>query len=267
MLRYQIENKKWAGLQPSQLIRYHESIRHRNSGNHRLVFLGPSNYKLPDSEKPEGLVVISYKDLIKWIDEEYVETDSCEREYLEHLKSYFEAVEMKPFSKDEVQSLVYFSGAEKKMMEVVRQLSDDFGTLKKPQPAKGNFLLGHLSRDNFSMYYGIRYGSEWYFKEPLLENSPELIVYLKDTWDDVDQEKYNLKLNYIYNNIPKDPKHFRIDHYPRKGKDECRLAIRKPLIDFEGKDISEILKWFRSMIVLLLQNLEGTTNSIVNEPQ
>ena len=60
-----IENKKWAPLQDGQLHKYTEAMR-KDKKDYRLVFLSPSTYTLPESEKPEHLLTLKYKKIIDW---------------------------------------------------------------------------------------------------------------------------------------------------------------------------------------------------------
>lgn len=241
-----IENKKWAGLQDRQLHRYAEALKKRN-GNYKLVLLSPSSYVVPRKERPDGLVTISYKEIIEWIKNVSVNSE-FETSYLRYLLSYIEEMEMMPFEGDEIRSLLYYSVSLKKIDSILNGIRNDSdGQIEN---SLGNFKLFLRMIKDFPVYIGVRFGKNWYYSDNLLNDSPECLIYIKDNWNESEQATNNMRVKSIHSKLiaENDLQGEKIDFYPRKNRNECRLAIRHSLQDFENKNISEVVDWFNKMI-------------------
>lgn len=249
-----IENKKWARLQPRQLHRYAEALK-RKGDNYKLLFLSPSSYVLSEIDKPDGLVTISYKEIIEWV--KYLRIDyEFENAYWKYLLSFIEEMEMKPFEADEIKSLLYYSVCLKKMDSILNELRKDSDP--PIENSTGNFKLFSRKMNGFFIYIGMRFGKNWYYNDNLLNNSPECLIYIKDIWNDSEQADNNMSVKSIYSKlkIEKDLQSEKIDFYPRKSGNECRLAIRHSLQDFENKNISDVIYWFNKTIEKLEKNMD-----------
>lgn len=254
-----VENKKWAGLQHEQLIRYKKALENLNQ-NYVLIFLAPKNYMIPQQEKPENLkngvfIEINYAE----IDEICKKILSNTQEdlvvnYFRSLKNFIGELIMEPLNQSEINSLRYFSSADKKINQILSDLKFENGIEKNE-----NYRLGYKVINGQSCYCGFRFGTKCYYREPLLDDQPEMIFYIKDDEPDFDNaSKNNDKLKEFYTDYNKPlSKQFlsKVDYYDRKKANECRLAIRKSLADFESEDVSKIVNWFESIIKYLEQNL------------
>lgn len=252
-----IENKKWAGLQDNQLHRYAKALQ-KQSNNYRLIFLAPTKYFLPEEWKPENLFIITYKQVIDWIriKQSNFEKNDFEKTYFDQLLAYLEDLEMKPLQDKEIESLLHYFSCEKKLRAILEELKEKDEYIEF---SGGRFMLFSRFKkeyDNIPFYVGFRFGKKnWYYKDNLLNNSPECLVYIKDIWDDSEQEQKNNIVRDTYEKLKKETSlekdGSRLDYYPRKGKEECRLAIRRSLSNFQDKDLSEIITWFKNTILLL----------------
>lgn len=257
-----MENKKWAGLRPQQLIRYDEALKIESKDNYKLVFLAPSTYSLRDNEKPDFLIIIRYKEIIDWINSLAVK-DDFESNYLQYLLKYIEVLEMSPLNEGEIRSLLYYAKSIKKLDAILSDLREENeGTIEN----NANYKLFYRNIDNILTYTGFRFGTDWYYNDALINNLPECIIYIKDIWSD-NKEKtvQNEKIKTIYEILRGDTdlNTIILNYYePVSKKDECRVAIRTSLSDFEGKDISEIINWFRVMF----EKLKEANNKIMNSP-
>ena len=251
-----IENKKWAGLQGKQLIDYDQSLRNISNNNYRLIFLSPSTYYIKREDEPDGLIKLSYKEVIQWIKDNQANFHSqFEINYFDQLKNYMEDLEMKPFSGDDIQLLRHSNkiyDLQKRLRAIVDVIRENHGI--EDRPGGDGFILTYEERNNFKYYFGFRVGTNWYYKSDLLNDSPECLIYIKDDWDDSEQLEMNERVKKIYNKLEAallDRKSGKLCYYERKQKDECRMSLRKSLSDFQDADVDEIIKWFKDNISIL----------------
>jgi hypothetical protein len=244
-----IENKKAAPLQINQLTRYQKYLRSQYSQN-LLVFLAPRAYPLTAEERSklnrERFISLDYKQLIDWADEYLRQPDltNFKQLYFNAFRDFIGELEMKPFSTEELSALLQhemYQSARKKAEQVVAKL----GTPEKPDWA--GFALTSRGKAPFPLYIGIRYAcsAKWYFHEPLMDGQPELIAYVKDCEKDsekaelvnVQLEQASKRLGYVKSLGAK------LEYFPRRKAEECRLAIRRSLGAFVGKDPADISAW------------------------
>jgi len=253
-----IENKKWAMLQPKQLIRYQEAFEKLNQ-NYILVFLAPKNYALPPSEKPRNLkkgvfIEIDYVELDEICRTIVLNTkEELETNYFVSLKNFIGDLIMQPLNLSEINSLINFSSADKKINQIMDDLEFEYGFEKN-----ANYRLGYKIINGQVCYYGFRFGTQWYYKESLLNDQPELIFFIKDIEPDFSNAtKSNEKISEFYkkhNVILKNQFLCEADYYQRKRANECRLVIRRSLADFENKDVSDVIQWFKGIEDFMKQN-------------
>lgn len=261
-----IENKKWAKLQANQLHKYDKALQ-KNKKDYKLVFLSPSTYTLSEGEKPENLVIIKYKEIIDmindWIKElnHKNELSEFEETYFKHLLIYLEDLEMKPIQDKEIESLLFYDSCETKLKAILNELMTQD---ERTTSMSGNYILFSRKKDGFLFFTGFRFGTKWYYQDTLLNKSPECIIYVKDIWDDSEQQEKNILVKKIYDKLKEEPlfsdKVVKLDIYQRSKKNECRLAIRRSLSDFKDKDFDEIIPWFRDAIVILEKHLTNTNS-------
>jgi hypothetical protein len=252
-----IENKKAAELQKNQLGRYQKFLSSLGLPN-LLVFLAPSSYELPDEEfrklDRQSFVPLTYREVIQWAEECLKESNlsEFERDYLIAFLEFIGELELKPFTNEELAALAMsrsYQDAVMKASKIVAELARD------KRPEKSTTLGFVLTRTNsfsgFSLpiYTGIRFDTEGYFNDPLLEGQPELLAYVKD--DEIDSEKAartNGRLEEIANNTGwVEPLGARLEYFrrDRENQKQCRLAIRRKLGDFTSKDPAEIIDWLK----------------------
>lgn len=250
-----IENKKWAGLQGNdQLFRYEKSLKEKSKDCHKLVFLAPSTYKLEESWKPENLIELCYKTIYNWIDKPQNFDSDFEKRYFDELRLYFDdlELEMRPFTARQIDSLKETNA------DAIKKLNWLLNTMKF---ADRNKNQGH-GYTSYKIYIkglpvavGFRYLSDtWWFKEPLLKCKPECLIYIYDEWNDIEQQDKNRRVKDIYDFL--NGKVDCIRFYTRNQNGECRLSIRKSLMEFEGKEVETILQWFRVNFNLLKNAIE-----------
>jgi hypothetical protein len=242
-----IENKIFAPLQEDQLVRYQHYLRNQNA-HYFLIFIAPSAYKLSEEElrklERERLLPLSYKQLLDWTTE-YLHQPGLvefERRYFTAFCEFIGELEMKPLSNVDVSALLehntYWS-ARKKVEEVIAKL----GNCEK----HGGFALVWKGDDPFPLLAGVRYSDSdprSYLHFPLLEGQPEAIAYVKDCEkDSTKADHVNLHLEQCAKNGYIESLGARLEYFPRRKSEECRLALRTPLAHFVEKDPAKILDW------------------------
>jgi hypothetical protein len=257
-----IENKKRAGLQRDQLHRYDGSLR-KTDVPYLLLFLAPSRYDLPESETPNSRAFarLNYKRLHEWVETYITEAElrgrpltDFERAYFSALEMFIGELEMKPISDKEVSLLGehdVLEGCLKKLERIVEMVWGE-----KPGISNRGYIVAGKENvvPGIGLYVGFRYGTRWYYDAELLCGEPEALVYAKDT--EADEGKGNRlgdRLKGLENTLRENAflAGRRIDHYPRTGANQCRLAIRRPLGDFLDKDVEVVAEWLRTTSDLL----------------
>lgn len=254
-----IENKKWAILQKNQLQRYSDSLKKQNEP-YILILLSPKHYKLPVDSEPKNLsngefIQINYSEIEKIsLDIAHKTNDSFKKKYFENLNEYIGGLIVKPFNTNEIQSFLNYGSGIKKIYQILNDLKTD--TEKIENWRNQYVLVGRMINNNYC-FFGFRMDSNWYYQEALINNNPELIFYVKDIEDDANQAKLNNdSLRTFFTNQKDDIiKNYNcsVDFYNRKKNNECRLAIRKSLVDFNGKDIDKICLWFGEVLEFMNQ--------------
>lgn len=255
-----IENKRWALLQKAQLTRYwdrFEEMKHP----YILVFLAPKKYNLLDSEKPKvtkkGVFVqINYNEIYdickKILDQSQ---DSLTKNYFTSLLNFAGELIMQPLNSQEINSLIYFKNAEKKVVQIIKEINVDNSFIEK----NPNYILTNQNINSQSCFLGFRLGRQWYYDEPLIKDLPEIIFYVKDIESDsAIADTNNKKLNDVFTTCRNELEtqfECKVNYYDRKRVNECRLAIRKALSDFEYKDPDDICKWFNDIREYMKQKL------------
>lgn len=247
-----IENKRWANLQKEQLFRYQAKLVEMDHP-YILVFLAPKNYVLLDSEKPQNskkgvFVQINYAE-IHTICKQILDhaNDSFTKNYFTSLLNLIGDLVMKPINSQEINSLMHYKSAERKIMQIIIDIKDDKAIIEK----NPNYILINQYINNQSCYVGFRLSKEWYYDEPLLNGLPEAIFYVKDiNSDSASASANNMKLYNVFEDCKLEIKtRFACDvnYYNRKRANECRLVIRKSFSDFENKDPEDMSKWFKDV--------------------
>ncbi len=256
-----IENKIWASLQgDDQLIRYDKLLNEESKGHYRLVLLAPSSYKLPYSSEPKNTMKrIDYRQICNWIASESFES-GFEENYFKQLRLYLNdlRLEIKPFTRQEIKALKEKNpDAINKLIWIISSIKPETANLN--HSAVSGYSLYGLDICSFPVYVGFRYSSytDW-FREELLQSQPECLIYIQDNWND---DEFNRRIGQVYNEL----KHQAEQPHDRKKKRECRLSIRKSLLDFEGKEISEIVLWFEENLNLLKKAIEKVTNDDIQD--
>ncbi len=260
-----IENKKWAGLQDKQLQRYADSLQQRaNSGTKScLLFMAPSRYQLQETDIPKKtvpLIRIDYKDVIAFF-KSYSPSTSFETKYCEKLIEFLEVLEINPISQAELDSLASvplidsFLRKTRVILEDIRDNEKD----GKIEENRNNYRLFCHKSGPFPIYVGYRFSSDWYCNAPLLDGKSECIIYVKDVWDDPDQQRYNNELERIFADLAADVKKMGpgndVQKFERKKKDECRIMIRRSLPGVVNEDIGTITNWYKSILAKLEEKL------------
>jgi hypothetical protein len=213
-------------------------------------------YRLAEAEKPPvkgNFAQVSYKVMVKWI-EAYLAQGSglsgFEANYLLAVRGFLSEVEMPNITREEIEALSLAAEATKKLSHIIT------GFEKSVEASSGNYLLGHRMIESYPIYFGFRYGTNWYYHAPLLGNSCEAIVYVRDIQEDAKQAlSFNAKLKSAKDQLvdfAAATDSF-VDYYERKSKNECRLVIRKPMDGFADGDLNTIAEW----IGQALQTLEN----------
>lgn len=243
-----IENKINADFQQDQLIRYDEYLRKHND-NYLLIFLAPSNYRvLAEHEKPPDkgrFAQLTYNTLWNWVDsylKEKEDLSEFDRTYLRSVRDFLGEVDMPNIPSKEIDALrVYRDGdnATKKLTTII---------------------LGYKKIRDYPVYFGFRYGTDWYYAAPLIDNKCEVIVYVKD--DERDKSIASPKNETIRQMEPAlknalTTELCKVDFYERKKNEECRLAIRRSLASFDDGNIEQIQKWLRETLTALEKQLSG----------
>lgn len=251
-----IENKKWAGLQGNdQLFRYEKSLKEKSKDCYKLVFLAPSTYKLEESWKPKNLIELPYKTIYNWIDKPQSFDSDFEKHYFDELRLYFDdlELEMRPFTARQIDSLKETNAdAIKKLNWLLKTMK--FADSEKNQ-GHGGYTSDKIYIKSLPVLVGFRYSSDTgWFREELLQSQPECLIYIYDEWNDIEQQDRNRHVKDIYDSL--NGKIDCIGFHPRNKNGECRLSIRKSLMDFEGKEVETILQWFRINFSLLKKAIE-----------
>jgi len=255
-----IENKKWAGLQPNQLERYKEAFE--NIGQpYILVFLSPRNYALGANDKPKNLikgvfVEVNYSEIYLICQQIVSEAhNELEKRYFSCLINFLGGVTLKPLTSLEIESLKSYFEAKNKIVNILREAKND----KEIIEDTANYLLSSRNIKDNICYFGFRFGTQWYYDQPLSKNSAEMIFYVKDTETNSENaNKKNLLLERLCSAHKSEIiKIFdcQVDYYVRKRDNECRFAIRKSLLDFENKDIGEPINWLLDVLQYMTQKL------------
>lgn len=254
-----IENKKWAGLGKNQLQRYSDSLEGQKDP-FILIFLSPKHYKIDSSSKPIGQVIgefahINYADIEKICRNISQNTnDPFTKVYFDNLNEYIGGLIVKPFDSNEIQSFLYYGSGERKIIHILNDLKFD---IEKIENSNSQYILVRRIINNNRCFFGFRMDNNWYYKAPLLNGKPELIVYVKDVDIDINNAKINNNNLERFFNSNKDliQKNFNcnIDFYARKKNNECRLAIRKSFEDFNGLEVDKINLWFNDVLDYLKQ--------------
>ncbi|WP_146134553.1 PD-(D/E)XK nuclease family protein [Aphanothece minutissima] len=256
-----IENKITACLQPSQLIRYNEHLCGQ-SFSHLLLLVAPSQYKLPEQERPPAnanFSQLSYRLLAKWIDDcldQDTGLSGFERNYLRSVSDFFSEVEMPTMiTGSEIDALGSYGlayNADKKLSNVIRS----FGV--SVESSVGNFLLGHRMLQSYPIYFGFRYSANWYFSAPLIGDRCEAIVYVKDAESDVQTAaSVNERLRGIREQLAgfATETASQVDYFERRMRNECRLALRKRIDGFVNGDLDGMREWLASALETLEEKL------------
>lgn len=257
-----IENKITAPLLRGQLIRYDTYLRGQ-SVPYILLLIAPMKYELPAHERPSAdanFCRLTYSLLVKWINN-YVDqnqlTEEIERIYLCSVRDFFAEVEMPTtVLLEEINALKTYAlarAAERKLSSVIKKLG------AAVELNVGNYMLGLKMAGSFPpIFFGFRYGTDWYFSAPLLNDMCEGIIYVKDIESDSTvAASINERLGRIkaqLDDILRDTGE-RVDFYERKGRNECRLAIRKSVDAFGNGDLELMGKWLESTLEILESKL------------
>ena len=254
-----IENKKWAGLQYRQLSRYVEAFEQIGQP-YFLVFLTPKPYILPEGERPKSttngdFVHITYNSLLSIANNLSATENSLERNYYFGFSKFLEGLALPPLNANEISSMKYYYRAKEKVTNVLSEVNDE----KKKIQENPNYTLIFRKIGNYDFFYGYRFGTEWYYNAPLLNNGPELICYVRDVAQDIKEATpLNEYLKNLYSAEGKNiAKTFdcQVDYYARKRPNECRFAIRKSISSFEGKELTEMVLWFKQALEYLAQQI------------
>lgn len=258
-----IENKKWAGLTTeNQLVNYYDALK-ENYKKFYLVFLSLSTYKLQDSQKPQKLSEITYKEILDWLKTSKFE-DEFEKNYTEYLKQYIEELEMKPITTEEIKSLMHYCIALTKLDHILSELKQKEESVENSTSRYKLFLRKYK---DFNFYIGFWLGTSWYFSDPLIDENIECIIYLKDIGEKPLDSEINGK---IQNNIEILKREINdtalVSYHPKKGINEVRLSIRKSLLPFSEREISEIIKWFTDNYAILINFFDNNVLSVRTSP-
>jgi PD-(D/E)XK nuclease superfamily len=254
-----IENKKNAVLQENQLTRYDNYLR-KKSVPFLLVFLAPSNYLLAikEVEHLRRFVSLTYKVLNGWTNEYLIKgaLSDLERHYFGEFNYFTGELEMKPLSNDEIGALIQH----KVYRNAVNKLTDAMRILGPvEQSEKGFVLVGREIFVGYSVYRGIRYDTEWYFGAPLLNGGAEAIAYVKDQENDskkAEDVNHYLELEAEKTGYIESLK-AQLEYYARIEPNECRLVLRRPLVDFGDQDASHAIEWMSTATTRLEEILQA----------
>jgi PD-(D/E)XK nuclease superfamily len=257
-----IENKKRAGLRPSQLLRYDTRLKNR-SDCFVQVFLTPSRYPKPDeTPSPDRFEHINYRDLANLMRTEFrVPRSVFESAYYMALQEFFqelEDIEM-PLTTGEV-----WAAQEDLRQTVDAKLENIVANLcrKGEQPERNpSFILKYEEVAGWQVYTGFRRGTrKFYFKERLFNDQPEAIVFVKDIEKDGERAKLlNAKLNEISRGTALfERQGTSAEYFPRHSVDEARLVVRRSLSDFAGHELHEITDWLTNTFDVLRCLLEAS---------
>ena len=261
-----IENKKWAALQPNQLQRYADSLQKRaqEGTKGRLLFLGPSRYRLSETDKPKSEKVpmkqINYQEMIDFF-KSYSPSSDFATAYCKHLIEYLEVLEIKAITQEELDSIAAvplidsFTTKTRTILEDIRDKEID----GKIEDQKNNYRLFPRKSGPFPVYIGFRFSSDWYCDAPLLNNRPECIIYVKDIWEEKEAAHYNSELAGIFPALKEEISNLGasndIQFFERKKQDECRIMIRRSLNELVNEDIGVATAWFKNVLEKLESNL------------
>lgn len=254
-----IENKKWAKLQYDQLKRYNDALEKKNTP-YVLIFLSPENYYLNNSDKPINLskgvfVEVNYKEILNICQHISNKTkNSLEKNYFNSLINFIKEVTMEPFNLDEIKSLTTFYKARRKMINILNNIKRNDENIEET----ANYMLCRREINKFICYFGFRYGTDWYYNVPLLNENAEMIIFVKDVEkDEKIAKENNERLKNINNKFIKEEVYKGIDskYFERKTYNECRFAFRKSLKEYENKDVGSCIKWFQDIMGILEKEL------------
>lgn len=261
-----IENKKTAGLQENQLTRYQTYLRLRQeSENYVLIFLAPSKYKLPDAAlpaNPERFVKVTYKSLTDWTTQ-YISVPGLpdfERRYFEEFRNFTGELEMKPLSNEELIALGWY----KSSLEAYKKIQELASGLGKLESSPDYILVRKEQVTGFPVYLGFRLTKDWYFNAPLLDQGGEVVAYVKDEEADseIAREFGRVLREAVANPGQANDLGSKCEYFPRREKDECRLAFRRALVDFVGQEPSRITDWLNEKASFLQGILEAAQASV-----
>jgi hypothetical protein len=231
--RIGIENKKWAVFQKDQIERYLSSSSFSDYSRSKLLVLTPSRYCFDNVELPASIVKVTYKEIINVLKLLPAPKNAILIDVIE----YFSEVEMMPFSGQEIDAMRYFPSANSKFISVLESIrkDNDWGIENSP----GQYKLFGREMGGYTFYYGFRFGNDWYIKYPLLNGTPECIIYLR---------KYSGSTNIIEQLLIKNMEKFNLIKTGNEKMEildgDVRLMIRKNLGDFADHDLDDIAKWF-----------------------
>lgn len=263
-----IENKKWAGLQSDQLLRYFNSImkasEQRQVGKKpesRLLFLAPSRYHLPSDQAPKGMIKIDYRQIIDFF-KNYKLENEFETRYVESAIEFLEVLEMKGISQEEIEALQYapkINNLNRKLKQILLDLRNTGNGDGPIETSSNNYLLFFQRINSYYCYIGFRFSMDWYCDQPLLNGKAECIVYVKDIWDEQQQEEFNKNLKERFHSLREEVEKLDFNNdvniYDRKKQNECRIVIRRNLSDFANSELSEVVQWFSNIILVLKKAL------------
>lgn len=254
-----IVNKLGVVLLPEQLRRCEEKLKAvalEKGKGFRLMCVHPSVQQFEGKHKSESVVYWKYSEILQEL-RKMTRTDSFQASYLNMLIEYLEELEIKPITEEEVNLLARLHQVQsslEKMKKILEQLREERDGAVEHN--FGNYMLfsRKLSAD-LALYVGFRFGTEWFYSEPLMGEQPECIVFVRGSWDEAPQEVYEKMLKEAEEKLlaarNTDHLHGAINYYKAAKRDSCALAIRKPLRTFVESDAGQMNSWFNDTAKLV----------------
>lgn len=234
-----IENKKWAYFQEKQIERYYSTSLFRDGEKSRIIIISPSRYNLSAYEKIQH---INYMDIINTI--------KAKNEINKDIIDYFSEVELMPLSVAEINAQINYSSSNKKLESILEGLNAD--GQNRIENYDGVYKLFRSDIGEYAFYIGFRFSitKHFYISDPLLNNKPECIVYLKEfkkNYLTSTQSHHALKAiendkNKLINELGTEL---------LNGNGPVKLIIRKNIEDFADKDLGVMTAWFSDIITII----------------
>ena len=124
--------------------------------------------------------------LINWLESYLTEYDGLselDRTYLLSVREFLREVEMPNIASDKINALSAYRDGYNAIKRLTNSIKGVNESINNPyahvEAWLENYILGHKKIRDFPVYFGFRYGKDWYYDAPLIDDKCEAIVYVR----------------------------------------------------------------------------------------